>query len=111
MSRSKYGAVRVTVDNITFDSKWESLRYTELKLLLKAGDIVDLELQPRFELTAVNLINGEVTPVGFYVADFRYRERVSRRVIVEDAKGVRTAVYRLKKRMVEAQHGIAIVEI
>jgi len=47
--------------------------------------------------------------VGVYKADFRYREQS--RIVVEDVKGMSTVVYRLKKRLVEAQYGIRIQEL
>ncbi len=49
-SRAKYGNRKVVVDGITFDSKKEAQRYTELKLLEKTGKITGLQLQREFEL-------------------------------------------------------------
>lgn len=49
-SRAKYGNRKVALDGITFDSKKEAQRYTELKLLEKAGKITGLQLQREFEL-------------------------------------------------------------
>jgi hypothetical protein len=45
-----------------------------------------------------------------YIADFTYFEKDGQQVI-EDVKGVRTPVYRLKKKIIEAEYGIAITEI
>ena len=45
---NKYRNKKVIVDDYIFDSIQESRRYKELKLLLKAGEISNLELQPRF---------------------------------------------------------------
>lgn len=132
--RHKYGAKATVVDGIRFASKKEANRYGELKLLERAGHIKDLELQPSFDLIVVEFtvrarlkeaaarIAGRAAPkdtrhkVGVYRADFRYRERAlseseNDRTVVEDVKGVKTAVYKLKKRMVEAQYGIEIVEV
>jgi len=97
------------VDGIRFASKREAKRYRELKLLERAEAIRDLEIQPVFPINAVNPENGEVIQVGVYRADFRYRD--DGRVVVEDVKGMRTVVYRLKKRLVEAQYGIRIQEL
>lgn len=130
MRRSKYAAVRTTIDNITFASKREAHRYQELKLLEKAGWIRNLRLQPRYLLCAL-VINGadirdvnvgEIAkrrcPIGNYVADFEYEQsevhgkRGAVWVLkVEDAKGVKTPVYKLKKRIFEAQYGISITEV
>lgn len=120
MSRrpSKYGAIRTTIDGVTFASKAEAKRYRELKILERAGEIFDLELQPKFPIYAS--VHGRIRhcgdkPICTYVADFRYREGaetvIGGRLVVEDVKGMKTPVYRLKKKLVEAQYGIQIQEI
>jgi len=101
---NKYGAIKTTVDGITFDSKHEAQRYTELVLLLKEHEITNLCLQPIYEIR----VNGK--HVCNYIADFRYTARDGKE-IVEDAKGVKTPVYRLKKKLVKAIYGIDIVEV
>ena len=101
---SKYHNQITACDNITFASKREMEHYQELKLLLGAGEITDLELQKRYPL----VVNG--IKVCEYRADFTYRDRagVSH---VQDAKGYRTQVYRLKKRLMAACYGIEIEEV
>jgi hypothetical protein len=101
--RSKYGAQRTTVDGITFDSKREAIRYGQLKLLEQAGEIGSLECQARYILRVATI------PIGSYVADFCYTTAAGSHV-VEDVKGVRTPLYRWKKKHVEAQYGIVIQE-
>jgi hypothetical protein len=94
--RSKYGNVRCTMDGHTFDSQAEMQRYCELRLLERAGAIVNLQLQPRFELVAKQ--PGQ--RASFYVADFQYEE--DGQTIVEDVKGGRatqTAIFRLKAKL------------
>lgn len=117
---SKYHAVRTTVDGITFASKKEAKRYQELKLLEKAGEIWDLELQPTFRLmvpvqsTLLTKAPMEATliDVGCYKADFAYYDKRRRKYrTVEDVKGMKTPVYRLKKKIVEAIYGIEIREV
>lgn len=104
--RSKYGAVPTEVDGIRFASKAEAKRYSELKLMERAGEISHLELQPVYPL----IVNG--VRVGKYIGDFRYRDTKSGRLVHEDRKGVRTPLYRLKKRIVEALYpGVTITEI
>jgi len=112
VSRSKYGAVRTEVDGIKFASKAEARRYGELKLLEKAGEIRGLECQPEFPLMVLD-IHGKPVSVGRYIADFRYRAGKNGLLTVEDVKckATRTAVYRLKKRIVEAQHNFVITEV
>ncbi len=92
---SKFGAQRTPVDSVTFDSKREAARYLELRNLERAGKVHHLELQPKFDC----LVKG--THVCTYIADFRYVDDEGFHVI-EDAKGYKTAAYRLKKKLVEA---------
>ncbi len=101
--RRKYGALPTIVDGIRFASRREARRYQALDLLQRAGEIRDLELQPAFPIRV-----NDVT-VAKYVADFRYVTRMGE-VVIEDAKGVRTPVYRLKKKLVEALYGVRILE-
>lgn len=111
--RSKYAAIRTSVDGIVFASKKEAARYGELKLLEKVNRIRRLELQPKFPIE----VRG--TKVCTYVADFQYQVfdideggfSGRWRTVVEDVKGIKTAVYRLKKKMVEATYGIRISEV
>ena len=101
---SKYKAKPITIDGIRFASTKEGKRYTELKLLERAGEISRLELQPRYDIT----ING--VKVCTYVADFSYFDKSSR--VVEDVKGMKTPVYRLKRKLVEALYpGVKITEV
>jgi hypothetical protein len=102
---SKFGAVRTVVDGIKFASKAESRRYLELKALEQAGEIHGLLLQPKYPL----LVGQH--KVGTYIADFFYVKTIGCEDVVEDVKGMRTPVYRLKKKMVEAQYGITITEV
>ncbi len=108
MTRNKYNAVKTVVDGITFDSKKEAKRYAELKLLEKAGEISGLLLQPPFKIE----ING--VKICTYIADFQYVSHFKHeddKFVVEDVKGVKTAIYRLKKKLVKAVYDIDIVEI
>jgi hypothetical protein len=109
-ARSKYGAKPWVVDHLRFASKAEGTRYQELRLLEHAGQIRDLELQPAYPIR-VRTPAGRDVAVLVYVADFRYRAGPQGILTVEDVKGVRTPVYRLKKKLVEAQYGITITEI
>lgn len=107
--RSKYGAVKTAVDGVTFASKAEARRYSQLRILRAQGLIYgDLILQPVFNLW-VNSGDGLVC-VGKYIGDFQY-EAPDGTIVVEDVKGVKTPIYRLKKKIVEAFYGIQIQEI
>lgn len=112
--RHKYGAEAQIVDGVRFASRREARRYGELKLLEKAGEIRDLELQPKFPLyVPAHHRVGVKVEVGKYTADFRYREGPNGLLKIEDVKsaGTRTTAYRLRKRMVEATYGIRITEV
>lgn len=111
MSVHKYRAVPTVVDGVRFASKAEAARYAELKLLEKAGEVKELELQPKFPLCAHPRIHGAGVKVCDYVADFRYRHGPRGVLVIEDVKGMKTPVYRLKKKWFEAQYGIEITEV
>ena len=119
MAKHKYGAVPTTVDGIRFASLKESRRYSELRLLERAGEIHLLQLQPTFALVVVPVgTRSPETRIGEYRADFAYCQCFGgvgncgwSRVVVEDVKGMKTPVYRLKKKFVEAQYGISIREV
>ena len=101
---SKYRAVRTTVDSITFASKKEARRYGELRIMQMAKLISGLELQPRFPI-ALNEIH-----ICDYVADFAYYDTKTGKRVIEDAKGMRLPLFKLKKRLAEAAYGIVVVE-
>jgi hypothetical protein len=92
------------VDGHLFPSKREADRYRVLDVWQTTGEISDLRLQVRFPLVA----HG--ADIGTYVADFAYRTSAGA-LVVEDAKGVRTEAYRLKKKLFEAQYRIVIQEV
>lgn len=77
--------------------------------------IRNLELQPFFDIHACQqmLVDERCRPlkVATYRADFQYWDCERNELVVEDVKGVRTAMYRLKKKLVEAQYGITIREV
>lgn len=106
---SKYRNCKTIVDGITFDSKAEARRYGELKLLLKAGAITDLIPQAPFELVPSVVLGNRKRPAIKYKADFVYTENGHK--VVEDVKGMKTAVYSLKKHLMKHVHGIEIREI
>lgn len=79
-------------------------RYSELKLLEKAGLIKDLTLQPRFNLQESFKKNEKSTWKIDYIADFMYFDNEEQRTIVEDVKGYKTDVYKLKKKLFERKY-------
>lgn len=99
MSYNKYKNRKTKVDGIEFDSLKEARRYQELKLLVRGGAIKDLELQPVFELIPTQRHEGKTVRKANYIADFKYTDIQRGIVVVEDVKGFKTDVYKLKKKM------------
>ncbi len=110
-TKSKYRNKKVVVDGITFDSLKESKRYKELKELEHYGYIKDLELQPKFLIQGKYKKNGKTIRAIHYIADFRYFDVEKGKYVIEDVKGVKTDVYKLKKKLVEKIYDIEVVEI
>lgn len=107
---SKYHARKTTVDGITFDSRREANRYLVLKGMEEEGAIEDLRRQVRYELIpAFDVDSKHYRPV-FYVADFTYTDKEAGEEIVEDVKGMRTDVYKLKSKLFARRYGKAIKE-
>ena len=110
--------IPVTLDNIRFASGREAERYAELKLLLKTGDIFDLEVHPKFKFVVNGrplLIRSKGYPNGrqaAYTADFSYLDTAGGR-IVEDVKSdaSKTQAYEIRKALMEALYGIVVKEI
>ena len=111
-----------------FDSQREAKRYGELKLLEKSGAIRDLKRQVPFELIpAQRKESREVFKRGDkkgqpkpgkviekavdYYADFTYRDAKTGEFVVEDAKGVRTKEYIIKRKLMLYVHNIRIKEV
>lgn len=107
----KYGNRKTTIDGIKFDSAKEAQRWSELKLLERAGEISELQRQVSFTLVPAQVDeNGKVIerPVR-YVADFAYKENGV--YTVEDAKGFRTKEYVIKRKLMLWQFGVRIKEV
>lgn len=93
--KSKYNNQKTIVDGIKFDSKKEATRYQELKLLQSSGKIAELRLQVPFMLVPATDEERAVK----YIADFVYLDINAGQMIVEDVKGYRTDVYKLKRKL------------
>lgn len=110
--RSKYGNRKVNRNGVTFDSKREARRWSELLMLEQTGVIQNLQRQVRYELLPSQRIDGKVVerPV-FYVADFTYEQ--DGMTVVEDTKSpaTRTPVYVIKRKLLLYRYGIRIREV
>jgi predicted component of type VI protein secretion system len=113
---NKYGNRKTEIDGIVFDSKHEALRYCELKYMERARMIKNLRRQVPYVLIPTQrdgkgrVIEREVK----YIADFVYWQHINGDewiMVVEDAKGMRTDVYKLKKKLMLERYGIRIQEV
>ncbi|WP_457647639.1 DUF1064 domain-containing protein [Profundibacter sp.] len=108
---NKYSAKRTVLDGIRFDSKREAKRWAELCLLERAGEIADLRRQVPLMLEGRN--GPLLTRTGRRMrltVDFAYTDLVSGLTIYEDAKGVPTRDYEVRRAVAAAQ-GIEVKEV
>ena len=124
---SKYGNKKCQFMGIVFDSQREMERYKDLYFLQKAGKIKNLRTQVAFvlipeqretshELYKAGPHKGEKKPGKLiekkceYIADFVYIGEDGQ-YVVEDAKGVRTKEYMIKRKLMLYMHHIRVVEV
>jgi hypothetical protein len=105
LSRNKYRNRKTTIDGHTFDSQKEAARFAELKMLERAGEISELELQPRFLIVPKVRWQGRTLRQRYYVADFAYYRKSDSKRVVEDVKGMRTDMYTLKRQLFLVNYG------
>ena len=120
-SKNKYQNTKITVAGESFDSLKEYERYCELKMLLRAGVIKDLQRQVKYILIPAQREPDIVGKRGgikkgkllenecAYIADFVYTENGE--TVVEDAKGFRTEKYIIKRKLMLWLHNIKIKEV
>lgn len=115
---------------IRFDSQKEARRFDELMLMLKAGRIRDLKLQPQFTLQeAYTTSEGVRVRAIRYQADFSYERLVTNKYVVDGggsyeyidewekvvedvkSKATKTRVYSVKKKLMLEKFGIEIREL
>ena len=92
---NKYHNKKIVVNGKKFDSKKEAERYKVLKMLENANIISNLSMQVPFELVPRQKNERAVK----YIADFMYVETATGKNIVEDVKGYRTDVYKIKRKL------------
>lgn len=100
---SKYGNKKTVVYGIKFDSKKEAHRFLFLKDMMRTKKISKLELQPAFTIIPGFTYNGKKIREAKYVADFAYMK--GGKAYIEDTKGFRTEVYKLKRKMFLSIYG------
>jgi hypothetical protein len=104
---NKYRNKRTQVDGHSFMSKAESKRYLYLLLVQKSGEIENLQLQPAFKIE----MNGR--KICKVILDFSYFDKNLSKWVYEDvkSKATDTPISRLKRKLVEAYHGITVTLI
>ena len=122
-STNKYHNHKVELLGEVFDSKREAARYMELKELEMAGRISGLQRQKKFELIPAQYEEGTIGPRGghkkgkllerevVYYADFVYFDEEEKDFVIEDAKGVRTPEYVIKRKLLLWLRGYQIREV
>jgi hypothetical protein len=101
---SKYGGQRVTFNGRSYPSQRQANVAMKLQALAAAGKITNLKEEDR-----ITLVEGRPGLRGiFYYADFTFYEGPVFHVI--DAKGMKTAVYLLKKQLAALLLNITIEE-
>lgn len=98
---SKYHNIKTVVNGITFDSKREAFYYNLYRRREKAKELFNLQRQ----IPYVFKLNDK--KIFTYKADFQYTDTDGKTHVI-DVKGVLTPVFRLKKKLIEAQHNIEI---
>lgn len=108
---SKYKNTKIISEGEKFDSRKEFNRYLELMIYQESGVIQDLKRQVPFVIcNKVTDENGKtIQRESKYIADFTYLK--DGKLVVEDAKGYRTDLYRLKKKLMLERYGILIKEV
>ena len=115
-NQRKYGNSKAkrTIDGkvFEFDSNREALRFDELRLMQRAGEIHGLAMQQRFKLIPSQRDkSGKVIERAVdYVADFVYVTKDGE-MVVEDTKGFKTKDYIIKRKLMLWVHGIRVREI
>ena len=109
---TKYHNERAERTGVRFDSQKEARRYDELMVMLRAGIISDLRLQPQFTLQESYITEtGERIRAVRYTADFSYK--FGGKLVVEDVKSkpTRTKEYLRNRKFMRSKFGIDIQEI
>lgn len=124
-SQNKYGAIKLKVDGRVFDSRKEAMRYSQLKILERSGEISELQMQVPFELVPSQREPDHIGARGgvkrgkvieksvVYYADFVYKDKQGK-TVVEDTKSEITKKnkeYVIKRKLMLYRYGIRIKEV
>lgn len=104
MRRRKYGNTKIMVDGIQFNSKREA-KFQLIPNQYAPSDVTYTKGPRKGQRKPGKLLEHECS----YIADFCYIQNGE--TVVEDAKGYRTEVYRIKKKLMLERYGIQIKEV
>lgn len=110
VKQNKYHNKKVQYDEMTFDSKKEYSYYLKYKLMEQAGEIKDLKMQVPFTLIETFKLQDKTYRKTVYKADFTFIDKEGKYHVI-DVKGIRTDVYKLKKKLMAWKYGIEIEEV
>lgn len=105
---NKYGAIKTEYGGRIYDSKREAGYAQHLQYLKHAKNLSDRVVNIQYQVPYVIKVRG--TKVCKYIADFVVLYGDGKEEVI-DAKGFKTDVYKLKKKLVEAQYRITIKEV
>ena len=105
--------IRIEIDGIKFQSKKEGKRYQELKLLVRAGEISDLNPRPNSYVLVDGKYNVNTNRDITYKPDFEYNK--NGRYVTEDVKGRKAGtqyrLFLLKKCLMKQIYNIDVIEV
>jgi len=110
VKQSKYHNKKVYYDGHWFDSQKEKSWYIKYKLMEQAGEIKDLKMQVPFTLIETFKLQDKTYIKTIYKADFTFIDKQGKYHVI-DVKGIRTDVYKLKKKLMAWKYGIEIEEV
>lgn len=114
--KHKYNAKKATIDGITFDSKAEAAYYNRLKILKKAGEIKDFEMQVQFNLLESFEHPSKKTKAGEpsrvrainFTPDFVITELDGSKTVV-DVKGMITKDFPLRAKLFMNKYNMPLI--
>lgn len=98
--RSKYGNIKTEYNGLTYPSKKQAKRAQELDLMKRAGKIIAWFPEVTFPLSEDVSYRADAVIINLDLS-----------LTIEDAKGMRTKEYRIKKKLFKTRYGQEIVEV
>jgi hypothetical protein len=103
MAETKYHSKKVTIGDLTFDSKIEARYYEQLKWLEANKQILFFRIQPRYLLQEAFEKDGRKFRKIEYVADYEVHH-LDGSIEVIDVKGMETEAFKIKRKLFEKKY-------